>query len=114
MFAEVLAEIEGPEAAQELLGYAVEAGTREAHSGFRQGSLNAANELIENPGIAAAVEKASSIRNAKKRREALIPLYAKSGNWAQISTLLNESSNAEEVHQLIHSVLFELQGGARL
>ena len=49
MFAEVLAEIEGPEAALDLLGYAVEAGTREAHSGFRQGSLKAANQLIETP-----------------------------------------------------------------
>ncbi len=114
MFAEVLAEIDSPEAALELLGHAVEAGTRETHSGFRQGSLKAANELIENPGIAAAIEKASSIRNAKKRREALTPLYVKSGNWAQLSALLNESSNAEEVHQLIHSVLFALQGGARL
>jgi tetratricopeptide (TPR) repeat protein len=114
MFAEVLAEIKGPEAALELLGYAVEAGTREAHKGFRQGARKAANQLIETPGIAAAIEKASAIRNAKKRREALIPLHAKSGNWAPLSALLDEGSNAEEVHQLIHSVLFELPGGARL
>ncbi|MCM2374932.1 hypothetical protein [Aporhodopirellula aestuarii] len=113
-FAEVLAEVESPEAAVELLGFAVEAGTKEKHRGFRQGSLKAANQLIETPGLAAAIEKASSIRNAKKRREALIPLYTKSGDWAQVAALLNESSNAEETHQLVHSVLFKLQGGARL
>lgn len=114
MFAEVLAEIESPAAALELLGYAVEAGDREAHRGFRQGSLKAANQLIEAPGTAAAIEKARSIRNAKKRRNELVSLFAKRGDWAQVSTVLDEAPNAEELNQLIHSVLFKLQGGARL
>ncbi len=114
MLAEVLAEIDSPEAALELLGLAVEAGAKESHSGFRQGSLNAANELIATPGIAAAIEKASAIRNAKKRREELAPLYVKRRNWVQLSTILNDSSDDQELHQLLHSVLFALPGGARL
>ncbi len=113
-FAEVLAELDGPEAARQLLEQAVNAATAERHRGFRQGSLKAANQLIETPGIAAAIAKASTIRNAKKRREALIELYAKCGDWSQVAKQLDEAPNDEDVYQLIHAVLFKLPGGARL
>ncbi|WP_442509527.1 hypothetical protein SH528x_001106 [Novipirellula sp. SH528] len=114
LFAEVLAELDGPDAARQLLEHAVDAATVERHRGFRQGSLRAANQLIETPGTAAAIAKASTIRNAKKRREALIELYAKRGDWSQVAKQLNEAPNVEDVHQLIHAVLFKLPGGARL
>lgn len=112
--AEVVAELDGPAAAMELLGLAVDAGSRETHRGFRKSAVKKAKEIIETPGTAASIEKASSIRSAKKRREALVPLYVKCGDWERLSAVLDECSGTDEVHQLIHSLLFALQGGARL
>ncbi|TWU48866.1 hypothetical protein Poly51_47700 [Rubripirellula tenax] len=114
LLAEVVAELDGPNAAQALLGLAVEAGSKEAHRGFRKSAVKAAKEMIVAPGIAASIEKASSIGSARKRRETLVPLYAKSGNWEQLSTLLDQCSDADESHRLIHSLLYSLPGGARL
>ena len=72
------------------------------------------NQLIETPGTAAVIAKASTIRNAKRRRETLIELYAKCRDWPQVAKHLDAAPNVEEVHQLIHAVLYKLPGGARL
>jgi tetratricopeptide (TPR) repeat protein len=114
LFAEVLAEIDGPDAARQLLEHAVDAATVERHRGFRQSSLNAANQRIETLGNAAAIISATTIRNGKKRRETLTRLYAECGDWSQVAAQLNDASSADEVHQLIHTVLFALPGGNRL
>lgn len=114
MLAEPLAEIDGPEAALELLGLAVRAGQSEAHRGFRRSALKAANQQIEVPGLAAAIARAGTIRNAGQRREALIPLLTRRAAWAELATLLDEIGDADELLSSLHAVLFELPGGARL
>ncbi len=112
--AEVLAEIDGPEAAGELLGLAVQAGQAEPHRGFRKGALKAANQQLEALGLAAAVTNAGSIKNAKKRRETLIPLLTRRAAWPELATLLDEITNADELLDSLHTVLFKLPGGDRL
>lgn len=112
--AELLAEIDGPQAALELLGLAVKAGEAEAHSGFRKGALKAAKQQIAAPGLTAAIAQAGSIGNAKKRREALVPLLARRGDWPALATVLDETTDAEELADSLHAVLFKLPGGARL
>jgi hypothetical protein len=112
--AELLAEIDGPEAARDLLGLAVRAGQSEPHRGFRRGALRAASQQLEAPGLAAAIAKAGSIKNAKKRREALIPLLTRRAAWPELAALLYETTDADERLGALHAVLFQLPGGARL
>lgn len=112
--AELLAEIDGPEAACELLGLAVQAGQAERPGGFRKSALKAANQQLAAPGLAAAIEQARLIKSPKKRREALIPLLTKRAAWRELATLLDEITNADELLESLHSVLFSLPGGARL
>jgi hypothetical protein len=112
--AELRAEIDGPEAARELLGLAVRAGQAEPHGGFRRGALRAANQQVEAPGLAAAVARAGSITNAKKRREALIPLLTRQAAWPELAAVLDGISDADELLDSLHAVLFKLPGGARL
>jgi len=112
--AELLAELDGPEAACRLLGLAVQAGRAEPDRGFRQGALKAAKKQLEAPGLAAAIAKARSIRNARKRRETLIPLLTKKAAWPELTALLDEITSADELLDSLHTVLFKLPGGARL
>jgi hypothetical protein len=112
--AELLAEIDGPEAALELLGLAVRAGQAEPHRGFRRGALRAANQRIEAPGLATAIAQAGAIKNAKQRREALVPLLTRRAAWPELATLLDEITDADELLGSVKTVLFALPGGARL
>jgi hypothetical protein len=112
--AELLAEIDGPEAARDLLGLAVRAGQAEPQLGFREGALRAAGRQLEGPGLAAAIARAGSIKNAKQRREALIPLLTRRAAWPELAALLDEITDADELLGSLHAVLFELPGGARL
>jgi hypothetical protein len=112
--AELLAEIDGPEAACELLGLAVQAGKSEPHRGFRRGAVAAANRQIEAPGLAAAIDRARAIKNARERRETLIPLLTQRADWSELATILDEISDADELLKSLHAVLFKLPGGARL
>lgn len=112
--AELLAELDGPEAACRLLGLAVQAGRAEPDRGFRQGALKAAKKQLEAPGLAAAIAKARSIQNARKRRETLIPLLTKKAAWPELAALLDEITSADELLDSLHTVLFKLPGGARL
>lgn len=112
--AEVLAEIDGPEAAVELLGLAVEAGKAETHRGFRKGALRAAREKLAAPGLAAAIAQVEAIKNAGKRREALIPLLARHSAWTDLAKVLNEITDVEEGLKAIHAVLHKLPGGGRI
>jgi hypothetical protein len=112
--AELLAEIDGPEAACELLGLAVQAGKSEPHRGFRRGAVAAANRQIEAPGLAAAIDRARTIKNARERRETLIPLLTQRADWSELATILDEISDADELLKSLHAVLFKLPGGARL
>jgi hypothetical protein len=114
MLAELLAEIDGPEAARELLGLAVQAGRSEPHGGFRRGALTAASRQNEAPGLAAAIDRAGSIKNAKKRREALIPLLTRRAAWPELAVLLDEIGDTDGLLDSVHAVLFRLPGGARL
>jgi hypothetical protein len=114
MLAELLAEVDGPEAARELLGLAARAGRSEPHGGFRRGALRAASQLVEAPGLAAAIDRAGSIKNAKKRHEALIPLLTRRAAWPELAALLDEIGDADELLGSVHAVLFQLPGGARL
>jgi hypothetical protein len=112
--AEVLAEIDGPEAAKELLGLAVQAGDVEPHRGFRKGALQAAQKQLEAPGLAAAIVKARGMKNAKLRRGALVPLLTRHAAWPELGSLLGEITSAEELLDGVHAVLFQLPGGNRL
>jgi hypothetical protein len=112
--AEVLAEIDGPEAAGDLLGLAVRAGQSEPNRGFRRGALRAANQQVEAPGLKAAIARTGSIKNAKKRREALIPLLTRRAAWPELAAVLDEITDADELLGSVHAVLFKLPGGARL
>lgn len=114
MLAELLAEIDGPAAALDLLGLAVRAGRAEPDRGFRRGALKAANQQIQAPGLAAAIARAGAIGNAKQRREGLIPLLTRRAAWPELATLLDEITDADELLSSLHSVLFNLPGGARL
>jgi hypothetical protein len=114
MLAELLAEVDGPEAARELLGLAVRAGRSEPHDGFRRGALRAANRQVEAPGLAAAIARAGSIKSAKKRRQALIPLLTRRAAWPELAAVLDEIGDADELLDSVHTVLFRLPGGARL
>lgn len=112
--AELLAELDSPEAARELLGLAVQAGKAERDPGFRKGALKAADEQFEAPGLAAMIAKGRSIKNAAKRRETLIPLLTKQSAWSELAKVLDEIPNADELLGSLHSVLFRLPGGSRL
>lgn len=112
--AEILAEIDGPEAAKELLHHAEAAGSVERSKAFRKGALDAAKKASEAPGLAAAIEKAKTIGNAKKRRDEMVSLYAKQANWPMVASILDQSPNAAETHALIYTVLFRMPGGDRL
>lgn len=112
--AELLAEIDGPEAACELLGLAVKAGQSEPHRGFRRGALAAANRQLEAPGLAAAIARARTIKSASQRREALIPLLTQRADWSELAAVLDEISDEDELLKSLHAVLFQLPGGARL
>lgn len=112
--AELLAELDGPEAACKLLGLAVQAGEAERNPGFRKGALQAANQQLEAPGLAAAIAKARSIKNARQRRETLIPLLTKQSAWPELAALLDEITSSDELLASLHAVLFQLPGGSRL
>lgn len=112
--AELLAEFDGPEAALTLLGYAVQAGEAEQQPGFRKGALKAAKQQIAAPGLAAAIEQAGAIKDARKRRETRVPLLTQRGDWPALATLLDEIADVDELAGTLHSVLFKLPGGARL
>jgi hypothetical protein len=110
----LLAEIDGPEAARELLGLAVRAGQAEPHRGFRGGALRAANQPLEAPGLAAAIARAGAIKNAKQRREALVPLLTRRAAWPELAAVLDQITDADELLGSLHAVLFQLPGGARV
>lgn len=112
--AEVLAEIDGPEAACRLLNLAVKAGKVEPQRGFRKGALKTAHEQLEAPGLAAAITKAKSITNAKKRRETLIPLLARRASWEELVTVLDEITDVGESLETLHAVIFKIPGGDRI
>jgi hypothetical protein len=112
--AELLAEVDGPEAACGLLGLAVQAGKSEPHRGFRRGAVAAANRQIETPGLAASIARARTIKNARERRETLIPLLTQRADWSELAAVLDEISDADELLKSLHAVLFKLPGGARL
>lgn len=112
--AELLTELDGPEAARKLLGLALQAGEAEKRPEFRQGALRAANEQLEAPGLAAAIAKARAIKSAKSRRETLIPLLTKQSAWPELAAALDEITSPEELLASLHAVLFKLPGGSRL
>ncbi|MCA9049505.1 MAG: hypothetical protein KDA89_12300 [Planctomycetaceae bacterium] len=114
MLAELLAELDGDDAARVLLGLAVETGKAEQHRGFRKSALNAANQQLDVPNLSAAIAQAHAVRNAGKRRDALVPLLVKKGAWNDLAEILNEASDHEELLKLLHSVICKLPGGARL
>lgn len=112
--ASLVAELDGPEAASGLLAGAAQTGAAERQPGFRRGALRAAKQVSEAPGTALAIATARELRPAKKRREALLPLLAKSGDWSGLAELLDEVSDNESRHDLLHSLLYCLPGGSRL
>ena len=112
--AELLAELDGPEAARKLLGLAVQAGRAEPDRGFRQGALKAAHEQLEAPGLAAAIAKAKATKNARQRRETLIPLLTKQSAWPELAAVLDEITSSDELLAALHAILFKLPGGSRL
>lgn len=112
--AEVLAEIDGPEAALELLGLSVQSAQTEKHRGLKKGALKAAEKQIQAPGLAIAIAQASSIKNSKKRREELIPLLTRQAAWSELATVLDEITDQDELLESVSAVLFKLPGGARV
>lgn len=112
--AEVLAELDGPEAALQLLELAMQAGKAEPNPRFRKGATNAAKKQIEAPGLTAAIAKAREMKDGPKRREALVPLLTRQAAWRELAALLDEVSDPEARRALVHSVLFRISGGGRL
>lgn len=112
--AELVAELDSPEAACGLLGLAVEAGRAEPDRGFRKGALQAAKAQLDAPGLAAAIARAESIKSAPKRREALIPLLTRRAAWTELAAVLEEITDPGELFEAVHGVLFRLPGGSRL
>jgi hypothetical protein len=114
MLAELVAEIDSPEAALDFSGLADQAARAEPHRGFRKGAIKAAKQQAAAPGLTAKIEQARTIKNAKKRREKLIPLLTTQAAWPELAKVLDEITDPDELLDALHAVIYKLPGGARL
>jgi len=112
MFAEVVAAIEGPEAAQQLIADAHQDASAEKRSDFRQGAVAAALDVEARFGkLDEAIAKARKLRSPKQRRMELGKLLAKAKRWKELQAVCSQATSPEEAAELRWWIKFELPGG---
>jgi tetratricopeptide (TPR) repeat protein len=110
--AEVMAMIDGPAAAENLLKHAMTDAQAEKRSGFRQGAVEAALELKANIGrLDEAIEDARKLRSPTQRRKSLATLLAKARRWRELREVLSQVESPEEAADVAWWIKFELPGG---
>jgi tetratricopeptide (TPR) repeat protein len=110
--AEVAAIIDGPAAAENLLGYAMTDAKAEKRGGFRQGAIDAALGLKARIGrLDEAIEDARKLRSPTQRRKELGKLLAKAKRWNELRQVLSQVQSPEEAAEVAWWIKFEVPGG---
>jgi hypothetical protein len=101
MFAEVIAVLEGTDAAQALLDQAREDAGMGPRSDFQQGVRTEAIEIEAKIGlIESALEKARKLRSPASRRSTVATILARAGRWKEIPAVCSAAANPEEAAEL--------------
>ncbi len=111
-FAEVMAIIENPAAAEELLENAIADGKAEKRNDFRKGAINATLDLKANMGMLdEAIDDARKLRSPTQRRKKLGTLLARAKRWKELREVFSQVASPEEAAEIIWWIKFELPGG---
>ncbi len=111
-FAEAMAVIEGPQAAEQLLAQAMEDGHLEKRTGFRKAAINDAIDLKADIGrLEEAIDDARKLRSPTQRRKELGKLLARAGRWKELREVLSQVTSPEEAADVMWWIKFELPGG---
>ncbi len=112
MFAKVMAMIEGPAAAEEMLENAVTDAKAEKRSGFRKGAISGTLNLkADIGGLDKAIADARKLRSPTERRAELGRLLARARRWKELSEVLSQAASPEEAAGLAWYIKFECPGG---
>jgi hypothetical protein len=109
MFAEVVAVLDGQEAAREMIAWAQQDAQAEKRSDFGKGAVSAAIDMEADLGnLDEAIAKASKLRSATQRRMQLGTLLAKARRWKELRAVCSQAGSPEEAAELCWGIHFEL------
>jgi hypothetical protein len=110
-FAEVVAKLEGTEAASAFLADATKIAKADTSIG-RRGAVSSAIQMGATIGkLDEAIENARKLRSPTQRRMELAKLLAKAKRWKELRTICSEAATPEEAAELCWWIKFELPGG---
>ncbi|MDB5338761.1 MAG: hypothetical protein JWN70_4380 [Planctomycetaceae bacterium] len=112
MLAEIVAKLEGPAAAEDLLASAHHDASLEQRPGWRKESVSRAIGVEAELGrLEESIAKARQMRSPTERRRQLGTLLARAKRWKELSAVCCEAATPEEAAALCWSIKFELSGG---